>query len=112
MKSFKAFILENLFQKKVHQNPTAETMKALAKNNKYGSARFVIYKDGSHVAGDSEHHTHQDIAPANAAWHTRGIIGWHGGKKYTYTTFQPFSNHPSDHPKLRHFEKMGIEKGN
>lgn len=51
-------LFEARAQEIVHHNPSVATLKALALNNKYHSARFVILDDGTVIAGDSEHHTH------------------------------------------------------
>jgi hypothetical protein len=51
-------IFETRAQEQVHRNPSVNTLKSLARNNKYHSARFVITKDGDVVAGDSEYYTH------------------------------------------------------
>ena len=51
-------LCEAIFQEIVHRNPSVDTLKSLARNNKYHSARFVITKDGDVVAGDSEYYTH------------------------------------------------------
>jgi hypothetical protein len=101
---------ESAFQDKIHHNPSAGTLKALARANKYGTARFVIYKDGSHVAGDSEKYTHHDIAPAMGAWHARGLVVHHEGN-YHYICHEPYSALNRDHPLLRTLEKAGIKQG-
>ena len=45
-------------QRMVHKNPSVQDLKRLSRHARYHSARFVIYKDGSLVAADSEHYTH------------------------------------------------------
>lgn len=105
---FKA-LLEGLAQERILTNPSTSALKALAKNNKYGSARFVIYNNGDVVAGDSEKYTHQDIAPANQAWHLRGLIH-HSDGQYHYSAMEPYSNLPKDHPFLRKLERVGVRR--
>lgn len=114
MKTFSQYLKEARFQEIIHKNPSISTLKNLAKNNKYGSARFVIYKndEDGYVAGDSEKFTHHDIAPAIGSWHTRGYIQHLKDNDYAYRTMEPYSNLPSDHPLLRKFEKHGIQNGN
>ena len=99
-------------QEVAHKNPTISTLKALAKNNKYHSARFVIYKDGTVVAGDSEHFTHQSMAPAIGAWVIRGYIQYLGDDHYAYRSMNVYDPKPVDHEIFRKWEKAGIENGN
>ena len=96
----------------VHKNPTILDLKKLAKNNNYHSARFVIYNDGSLMAGDSEHFTHQMIAPAIGAWEVRGYVKYIGDNAYVYRSMERYSELNKDHPLLRRFEAAGIENGN
>lgn len=103
---------EARFQEIVHKNPSIATLKALARNNKYHSARFVIYKDGSVVAGDSEHFTHQDIAPAMGAWEVRGYVQYMGDNDYAYRSMEVYSPQNKDHPMFRIWERSGIVNGN
>lgn len=103
---------EGFASDRIHKNPTISTLKALAKDNKYGSARFVIYDDGTLVAGDSGRFTHRDIAPAMGAWYLRGYIQHLSGDDYAYRTMGPYDHLPKDHPLLRKFERAGIEDGN
>ena len=105
-------ITESRFQEVVHRNPSMATLKALAKNNRYHSARFVIYNDGDLMAGDSEHFTHQMIAPAIGAWEVRGYVQYLGDNDYAYRSMEQYSALNKDHPLLRRFEKAGIENGN
>lgn len=111
MKTFKEYLKEARVSEVVHQNPSVSTIKAVAKNNKHGSARFVIYKDDTMVVGDSYKFTHQDIAPAMGAWKIRGYVVHHDGK-YHYRSMGPYDNLAVDHDHFRRFEKQGIENGN
>lgn len=111
MKSFKQFIVETVFKDKIWTNPSTNQLKAIARNNKYGSARYVVYKDGTLIAGDSEKYTHQDIAPAMGAWKARGYIQHLTGNDYSYKSFGAFDNLHKDHEHLEKFEKAGIVRG-
>jgi pyrimidine deaminase RibD-like protein/GNAT superfamily N-acetyltransferase len=99
-------------QRMVHKNPTIQDLKRLARNNKYHSARFVIYKDGSVVAADSEHYTHHSAAPAMGAWALRGYVQYLGGNDYAYRSMEVYSPKSVDHPLFRKWESSGIENGN
>jgi len=103
---------EARFQEIVHKNPSIATLKALARNNKYHSARFVIYNDGDLVAGDSEHFTHQDIAPAMEAWAIRGYVTYMGDNDYAYRSMEVYSPQNKDHHMFRIWERSGIVNGN
>ncbi len=103
---------ESLAQDRIHENPPIATIKNLARNNRYGSVRFVIYKDGSFRVGDSEKFTHQDIAPAMGAWYLRGYVDHLAGDDYAYRSIEPYSNLTKYHPLLKKFERMGIADGN
>ena len=105
-----AWTLED--QQMVHKNPSIQDLKNLARHNKYHSARFVIYKDGSVVAADSEHYTHHSAAPAMGAWMVRGYVQWMGGKDYLYRSMEVYSPKNMDHPVLRKWEQGGIGNGN
>jgi len=98
-------------QEIIHANPKINILKSLARNNKYGSARFTIDKDGYLKAGDSVAFVHQDLEPAYGRVIIRGYINFHDGN-YNYRTMGPYDNLPKDHPILRKFEKAGIENGN
>jgi len=111
MKTFRQYLEEARVSEIIHHNPSSATLKAIARNNKYGSARFVIYKDGTTVAGDSEKFTHQDIAPSMGAWKIRGYVTHHNGN-YFYRSMGPYDNKPVDHENFRRFEKHGIDNGN
>lgn len=99
-------------QQMVHKNPSIQDLKNLARHNKYHSARFVIYNDGTVVAGDSEHYTHHSMAPAMGAWMVRGYVQWMGGKDYLYRSMEVYSPKNMDHPLLRKWEQGGIGNGN
>jgi len=103
---------EGRAQEIVHNNPSIATLKALARNNKYHSARFVIYKDGSVAAADSEHFTHQSMAPEMGAWDVRGYVQYFGDNDYGYRSMELYSGLTKDHPIFRNWEKLGIENGN
>ena len=105
-------ICELRSQEIVHKNPTVSTLKALAKNNKYGSVRFVIYNDDSVVAADSELFTHQSMAPAMGAWKIRGYVQYLDDDHYAYRSMNVYDPMTKDHPIFRHWEKLGIENGN
>lgn len=105
-------INEGRAQEIVHKNPTVGTLKALAKNNKYGSVRFVIYKDGTLVAADSEHFTHHSMAPAMGAWEVRGYVQHLGNNDYAYRSMNVYDPMTKDHPIFRKWERMGVENGN
>jgi len=98
-------------QEIIHTNPKINTLKSLARNNKYGSARFTIDKDDHLKAGDSVAFVHQDLEPAYGRVVIRGYINFHDGN-YNYKTMGPYDNLPRDHPILRKFEKAGVENGN
>jgi hypothetical protein len=106
------FIREGRAQEIVHKNPSVGTIKALAKNNKYGSVRFVIYKDGTIVAADSEHFTHHSMAPAMGAWEVRGYIQHLSDNDYAYRSMNVYDPMPKDHPLFKKWERLGIENGN
>ena len=105
-------INEGRAQEIVHKNPSTGTLKALAKNNKYGSVRFVIYNDGTLVAADSEHFTHHSMAPAMGAWDVRGYVQHLGNNDYAYRSMNIYDPMPKDHPIFRKWESMGVENGN
>jgi hypothetical protein len=72
----------------------------------------VIYNDGDLVAGDSEHFTHQDIAPAMGAWAIRGYVQYMGDNDYAYRSMEVYSPQNKDHPMFRIWERSGIVNGN
>jgi SAM-dependent methyltransferase len=104
-------LTERRSQEIIHTNPKINTIKSLARNNKYGSARFTIDKDGNLNAGDSVAFVHRDLEPAYERVVIRGYINFHDGN-YNYRTMGPYDNIPRDHPILRRLEKAGIENGN
>jgi hypothetical protein len=99
-------------QRMVHRNPSVQDLKRLARNARYHSARFVIYKDGSLVAADSEHYTHHSMAPAMGAWVVRGYVQYMGDNDYAYRSMELYSPKSLDHPLFRKWEASGIENGN
>lgn len=105
-------LFETRAQEQVHTNPSVATLKALARNNKYHNARFVILNDGTVIAGDSEHHTHHSMAPFMGAWEVRGYVQYMGDNDYAYRSMEVYSALNKDHPILRTWERMGIENGN
>lgn len=105
-------LAEGLAQETVHKNPSVATLKALAKNNKYHSARFVVYNDGTVVAADSENFTHHSMAPAMGAWVVRGYVQYLGDNDYAYRSMEVYSALNKDHPVFREWEKAGIVNGN
>jgi hypothetical protein len=105
-------ILESRSQEIVHENPSVNTLKALARNNKYHSARFVITKDGDVVAADSEHYTHHSMAPYDGAWDVRGYVQYMDDGSYLYRAMQVYSALNKDHPIFRIWERAGIQNGN
>jgi hypothetical protein len=105
-------LFEMRSQEQVHHNPSVATLKALARNNKYHSARFVITKDGDVVAGDSEYHTHFSMAPYDGAWDVRGYVQYMGDGEYAYRSMAVYSALNKDHPIFRIWERSGIQNGN
>ena len=105
-------IFETRAQEQVHHNPSVATLKSLARNNKYHSARFVITKSGDVVAGDSEYYTHHSMAPYDGAWDVRGYVQYMGDNDYAYRSMAVYSALNKDHPILRIWERAGIENGN
>jgi hypothetical protein len=105
-------LTEYRFQEIAHKNPSISMLKALAKNNRYHSARFVIYQDGTVVAADSENFTHNSMAPAMNAWDVKGYIQYLGGDDYAYRSMEPYSAINKYHPILKNWERSGIEDGN
>ena len=105
-------LFETRAQEQVHTNPSVATLKALARNNKYHSARFVITKDGDVYAADSEHFTHHSLAPFMHAWQVRGYVQYMGDGEYAYRSMEVYSALNKDHPIFRTWERMGIENGN
>lgn len=103
---------EARFQEIVHKNPSVAVLKTLAKNNKYHSARFVIYNNGDVVAADSENFTHDSMAPAHAAWEIRGYIQYLGDNEYAYRSMEVYSPKNKDHSLFRMWERAGIQNGN
>jgi hypothetical protein len=99
-------------QRMVHKNPSVQDLKRLSRNARYHSARFVIYKDGSLVAADSEHYTHHSMAPAMGAWEVRGYVTYMGDNDWAYRSMEVYSPQNKDHPLLRKWEASGIENGN
>jgi len=102
-----------LAQKKIHNNPSMESLKALARNN---DVRFVItkgdeYHKPSLQAGDATKYDHKSISPATSSWHLRGFLKHRNGE-YKYTTMGSHDNFPEDHEMLRKLEKHGIKNGN
>lgn len=111
MITFKEFLNEGRFNEMVHKNPSMEAIKRLAKENKYGSARFVVYKNGDVIVGDSEKHTHQSMAPSMGAWHHRGYVEHHEGS-YFYRSMGVYDHLPQeDHPFHQRMRKAGITSG-
>jgi hypothetical protein len=107
-----ADLFETRAQEQVHRNPSVNTLKSLARNNKYHSARFVITKDGDVVAADSMYHTHHSMAPYDGAWAVRGYVQYMGDGEYAYRSMAVYSALNKDHPILRIWEKAGIQNGN
>lgn len=105
-------LFETRAQEQVHVNPSVATLKALARNNKYHSARFVILNDGTVIAGDSEHHTHHSMEPFMGAWEVRGYLQYMGDNDYAYRSMEVYSALNKDHPIFRTWERMGIQNGN
>lgn len=105
-------LFEARFQEIVHTNPSVGTLKALARANRYHSARFVIYKDGTVKAADSEHFTHHSLAPAMEAWAIRGYVTYVGDGEYLYRSMEVYSPRSMDHPIFRVWERAGIGNGN
>jgi len=105
-------LFEARFQEIVHDNPSVGTLKALARANRYHSARFVIYKDGTVKAADSEHFTHHSLAPAMEAWAIRGYVTYVGDGEYLYRSMEVYSPKNMDHPIFRVWERAGIGNGN
>ena len=105
-------ILESRSQEQVHRNPSVNTLKSLARNNKYHSARFVITKDGDVVAADSANFTHHSMAPYDDAWAVRGYVQYMDDGSYLYRSMQVYSALNKDHPILRIWENAGILNGN
>lgn len=105
-------LFEARAQEIVHRNPSVATLKALARNNRYHSARFVITKDGDVFAADSEHFTHHSMAPFQGAWEVRGYVQYMGDGEYAYRSMDVYSALNKDHPMLRTWERMGIQNGN
>jgi hypothetical protein len=106
-------LLEFRFQEIVHTNPTVATLKSLAKNNKYGAARFTITQDGTLKAGDSEKFTHQDISPDYKNVVVRGYVTHASGNDYIFKGSGPYDgNYTIDHPMFRKFERAGLINGN
>ena len=105
-------LFEARFQEIVHHNPSVATLKALARNNRYHSARFVILKDGDVIAADSEHFTHHSMAPYMGAWELKGYVQYIGDNEYAYRSMEVYSALNKDHPILRIWERGGIENGN
>lgn len=103
---------EARFQEIPHKNPSVAVLKNLARNNKYHSARFVIYNNGDVIAADSEHFTHHSMAPAMGAWVIRGYIQYLGNNDYAYRSMEVYSPKSKDHPIFRSWERMGIQNGN
>jgi ribosomal protein S18 acetylase RimI-like enzyme len=105
-------LFEARFQEIVHENPSVGTLKALARNNKYHSARFVITKSGDVYAADSLHYTHHSMAPFDGAWEVRGYVQYMDDGSYLYRSMQVYSALNKDHPILRTWERGGIQNGN
>jgi hypothetical protein len=105
-------LFETRAQEQVHVNPSIATLKALARNNKYHSARFVITNDGDVYAADSEHFTHHSMAPFMDAWQVRGYVQYMDDGEYAYRSMEVYSAMNKDHPILRTWERMGIQNGN
>ena len=103
---------EGRAQEIVHTNPSVATLKSLARNNRYHSARFVIYNDGTVLAADSETYTHHSMAPAMGAWEVRGYVEYLGDNDYAYRSMELYSGLTKDHSIFRNWEKLGIENGN
>lgn len=105
-------LFESRAQEIVHHNPSVATLKALARNNRYHSARFVITKDGDVVAADSEHFTHLSMAHYMGAWEVKGYVQYLGDGDYAYRSMEVYSELNKDHPILRIWERAGIQNGN
>lgn len=105
-------LFEGRAQEQVHHNPSVVTLKALARNNKYHSARFVITKHGDVIAADSEHFTHHSMYPHMPTWEVRGYVQYMGDGEYAYRSMEVYSALNKDHPIFRIWERGGIQNGN
>jgi hypothetical protein len=105
-------IFEARFQEIVHENPSVATLKALARNNKYHSARFVITKSGDVYAADSVKFTYFSMAPFDGAWEVRGYVIYSADGEFTYRSMAPFSSLNKDHPIFRIWERAHIRNDN
>lgn len=105
-------IFEGRAQEQVHENPSVGTLKALARNNKYHSARFVITKNSDVIAADSEHFTHHSMFPHMPLWDVRGYVQYLGDNEYAYRSMAVYSALNKDHPIFRIWERSGIQNGN
>ncbi len=93
----------------MHRNPHPSALKALAKNSKSKTARFVVDELDDVNAGDAEKHTHTELA--DGVWkggRIHGFVQHMGGDKFHYNS----GGFPSSRSKiLRRFEKHGMVKG-
>ena len=117
MLSFKQYLEEGRISEIIHTNPSVDTLKAIARNNKHGSARFVVYNTGEILAGDSLKFIHHDLEPDTSKLVLRGYVDHHkatdGSDKYFYTSMNPSMNVSTDnHEYLERLRKKGIESGN
>jgi hypothetical protein len=116
----------------IHQNPTIEQLKNIAKTSYYNEARFVVKDDRISTGADAYKYTHFQMLPPEAQElphahgdshlakypHLRGSLINNGGENYKVSlndyVFNNTVGHtsgwrPIDHPILRDFEKRGVQ---
>jgi hypothetical protein len=108
MMTFKQYLMEAKFYEIIHHKPSIDTVKALAKHNLKGMARFVIHTDGSLYAADSYRYIHHDMVHKQADRHIEGYIKHDNGNYYYQAWNGKNSGHAQRHPMLDRFHKHGI----
>lgn len=118
MKRFIEFLNEETKRHEdVHHNPSITRLKALARNSKYGSARYAIDDKGDVWAGDAEHHVHANFGHGsqneNVSSHrVVGYIDHHNGN-YFHNSFEKGTQMTkrASHPFIDKMQSKGIASG-
>ena len=121
---------EGMFDDVVHENPSVEKLKAIAKGSSFNMARFIV-KDGRIVSGaDGYKNVHHDMLPPEAKAaphahgdsyiakypHQRGILDYVSDDRYEVRVKDYVHNNTVgnssgwrlvDHPILGEFKKKG-----
>jgi len=97
------------YLEKVHKNPSAATIKNIAKNSYYEGARMAIDHDGNLWVASADEFLHRDLGGGSDNHAIMGFIR-HDNGNYSYTTLNPetYSSELQRHPRLDKLEQSGI----